>query len=554
MKKKLILSGLITFLICSGCGKLQEDLPLPETKEPPQNSSPTILPSPTVSASSTITIPPTPTPTLTPTPTSTPTPSPSMTIRFDDSSSPLNPSISYLEISPEFGLTIYISQDIAWQQIVLYRDHTYYNYYWDYDLAYGEPIVFFLNRPMEGERKLIKKELVICFPTEELKEPLSQIGAREICGEAHMLDYENLAYEIPQSRQFSSSTIAFSQNASGENLFSLFNVDGEAYMEFPGLNAEEFGLSKQKLYPLRFDSLHYTDTGMCYQRVGIKEEEKMVWIGKFCWYTLFADETIGYRINNKRGFADGPYEKEWQLRPLEPDALLDLDGDGTAEKICSRFVIGEGSHSNTFQIWINGIEQHIKLVGELDTTLYTASLDGKTSQIIALNHGVGRSNDLEIFQYKEGELQSAGCFLDGEYQKIESEKGNIYISKGEAYPLQNEYFDLKQEFVDGALREVPQDFYTFKSRNIITTKQAIELYTKKNESETFLLPQGSSIVFLGSDLSEWILVENQDTKEKGWLRVEMKNWDGLIMAFNCIFPDGSKIEKEKLFDGLMNYD
>ncbi|MDE7297467.1 MAG: hypothetical protein K2N94_01395, partial [Lachnospiraceae bacterium] len=471
--------------------------------------------------------------------------------REESAPSPLDPSVSWLEISPEKNLTVYVSRDSEHPQVIVYKNQLYYSYDWKYDLAYGDPIVFVENNRMYTGTKQIDRELVVFLPTSELEEPLSPVGAREICGEEHVLDYNEPGCEIPANRHSEGLTAAYRQNADGKKVLSVINSDGEAFMEFP-----ELELPEQDIYSVVSDPvLHCTDTGLRYQRLGIAAGEKTVWIGKYCDGVLFPDAELGYYLPEGERI-DGAYQQAWQLRPLEPDALLDLDGDGTAEKISWRFVPSQYRQGHTFRILIDGELQQFDLASDLAMVLYTASLDGKSNQIIALDYGAGRSRDLVVFQYGNGGLNRAGRFCDGQYRKAEDCAGNVYISTASCYLLQNEQFEQKQEFADGMLWEVPQDYYEFiplyrdneaeaPRHNIIVTREPVDLYRERNSAETFQLPQGSSIVLLGSDRKEWILVENQDTGEPGWLRRTAED----DSAVYCILADGSEGEKDSLCEG-----
>lgn len=53
---------------------------------------------------------------------------------------------------------------------------------------------------------------------------------------------------------------------------------------------------------------------------------------------------------------------------------------------------------------------------------------------------------------------------------------------------------------------------------------------------------------IGTDLKEWVLLENVDTGEKGWLHIPMQERSGKI----CILPDGTQVHGAEIFEGLAN--
>lgn len=62
------------------------------------------------------------------------------------------------------------------------------------------------------------------------------------------------------------------------------------------------------------------------------------------------------------------------------------------------------------------------------------------------------------------------------------------------------------------------------------------------------------MVTLGGDLGDWILMENVDTNERGWLMVKGEKEGLSYNAMTCIRSDGTEINCKDLFDGLLEYD
>lgn len=534
--------------------------------------TPTLIPTeqvstPTPKPTEPIPVPTEPTPTkpsVPQTPTSKPIPT-----------SPLNPEISYLGIAVDGGaVTVYISKDPSQPQVAIRkRGENIHSFCWDYNLEYGDPITY-IEKDCENMKALGFPDedegvLAIWLPTKPLTEKIcpdhfQQEPCREICGEGHCFSLTDLSTSAPDTlsdKLFDDSTNVqiygelTTGYTDGGNVFSLFSGDGEILEQFPMLHFPD-----NKIYPIVYGEVHVDEYGAVCQRFGIDIIGDILWLGNYSngrrylldKNTLALDTRYGSNLNVwwPRKFAE---EGE--------NAWLDLDGDGISEEITYCFVTHEGSYSNDFLVNINGTEHELGFHSELNPVLYTASLDKKGWQILALDYGEGRSEDWVVFQYENGSLHKAGSFLGGSYQKTGNEEENIYISTGFCYPLQRDSFELKQNFSNGILSEITQDYYEFTAlyrdaedetphRNVITVKRTFDLYSQKNGTETFPLTEGSHVIFLGTDFKEWILVKNIETDEQGWLRVKMEDKS----AHDCILMDGSEVAKEVLFEGLMDYD
>ncbi len=534
---------------------------MPATPAP--SSAPTNKPIPTNT--------PTPKPTAFPKPTATPTPPP-----------PYNPEISYLSVPVVGGnITVYISKDQAHPQVIVQKtDGNSCSFDWDYNLECGSPIVYITKDPKDLKNLGFpdgEEILAIWLPTEPQDESTfpsdsPDKGALEICGECHCLPLQSLSAAAPDTPQDTLVDTLADPGICGvlntgyakdqdtalwqeEEVFSVFSEDGAVLSQYPMLC-----LPAGEEYPIVYGKIHVTKKRTIYQRFGIDIAGERFWLGQYI------DGKVSFLpeyVLHENAASESCFYPWWPRKFADEgeNAWLDLDGDGISEEISYRLVTGEGSHSYDFCISINGAEHELGLCSELNTRLFTASLDGKSWQIFVLDYGVGRSKDWVVFQYEGGSLHTSGYFCDGTYQKIGNEEENIYISTASCYPMQQDSFEQKQKFSDGMLSEIPRDYYEFTAmyqdyahetphRNVITTKTALDLYSDKNAAETFLLPEGSQVIFLGSDFIEWILVKNTETGEQGWLRVKMENRS----AHDCILPDGSVVEGNLLFEGLMLYD
>ena len=183
--KTMFILFAITLLNACTNVKETEDNPsaaIGEKTTPAPSVEATLVPTLAVSAALTPAATPevTPTPTLTPTatpePTATPTATPTPVPTFMPTPL-LNPEVAYLELIPEEHWKVYVSTEQDKPQIIVERvlEQTvkYQVFDWEYDLAYGQPMVVF-----EEDKDLPENTgLRILLPTKELTTALSPVGA-----------------------------------------------------------------------------------------------------------------------------------------------------------------------------------------------------------------------------------------------------------------------------------------------------------------------------------------------------------------------------------------
>ncbi len=578
-KKTLFtISGIICFAGITACGQSQNH-PAPtgietgKTLQPVDISdqdlreleapTPTPLPVPaktTLTPKATPTIITTPTPTIA-VPNSSPVPTP-----------PLDPTISYWKTTLEKNrpvdyfneeIAVYFSEEATRQQVIVCVNENYYIFDWNYHLDYGDPIVYLRSWDKEYDHYEIPYEnvLAIWLPTAECTELLTPDGAREICGEGYLLPIDDMLAGVSQdtiqevfidaakyAETFDKLITGVVQDMYGTKTFSLFSSDGRKLKKYP-----ELSLPKSDYPVVHEDVLHISETKRIFQRVGIKIEEDIVWLGKY------EDGELNLEFGYDAKYSQ--YMQEWWPRILDNESFIDLDGDGTLEKVSYR-VEQDNSSFYDYKVLVDGKEY--TLVSNRDnfiTPLLTASLDGKTNQLIVIDYGEGLTKDFLVFSYREGKLQEAGCFQEAEFRAEELDGKQTYRSVRHCHMFQHDFVSVNQEFVNGMLKQIPQDYYEFlplnnshfelsQGRNVILLKTDLEWYQEKEGTTTYLLPAGSRIITLGTDFKGWILVENQDTKEQGWLHVVMD--EGYSAAY--ILSYGEEVYCWDVFEGLNVYD
>ena len=520
-----------------------------------------------------------------------PTPVPTTEMVLTPSPEPtsiLEKGVSYQVISPRKDITVYISEKRykpefsgqlagdAEPQVVVRAGNHYYRFdVKDYCLDNCEPIV--MMKPGRYAGLWCDEVLSIVLPAENTSDTISVTGVREVYGCEYVLDIQNLkdGKEVQEQEVIPGSGVklaaGFQADEKGRRMFTLtvsdwFDEGGETWGEgvfwYP-----ELKLPEQESYSLICEeAAHFTESGVGYRRVRAVVADEVIELGKFCNNIFFPDAEKGYYGERKpvEMTVSGPYLYEWQARPLEPEFLIDLDGDGTNERVSYRLNEKYAGAGN-FIVMIDG-EENI-LPGShnfFKNYMFTASLDGETRQLMVLDYEDGRSRTWKIYSYLDGKLCAAGEFPYADYHAEEKDGRWIYSALKRVYPLQNDKVLMHYRLMDGILQLIPGEYYEFveywpdedgePERNIITAREDFELFTQKNTTEKFTIPAGSRMVTLGGDLGDWILMENVDTNERGWLMVKGEKEGLSYNAMTCIRSDGTEINCKDLFDGLLGYD
>lgn len=492
----------------------------------------------------------------------------------------INPEVSYQKVSNVEGVDVYFSEDKENPQVIVYRDGQYHSFDWDYHLDYGIPVVTVKNIPHVFDGKQALKVLSIAVPVQDVDETLSPIHAREICGTEYLLDYNALAQDIPkewimvqQDDPEKQDFIEFEyrNNKDKEKVFTLTIHDryndkeeNNRTFEFPGLT-----LKNQKQFTAVYSDMpHFTENGIRYRKFGVSDGEKTVWLGMFCNSYFFPDQEIGYYAEWAFRLPEEPEAKLCQLQPILSESLLDINGDGTPEKVIYQIEACEDTDYCSLVITADGVKTK---VGEFlwssifKNCLFAASLDGKTSQLMLLNFNDSPEYFLRIYACGKDGFYEAGILTNVGYG-VREEEGKFFFSCLEqCHPLQNDVVEVEYEFVQGYLQKTEKEYYKFletwgyenipADRNILTVLKDFELYTEKNGKETFIVSEGSHVITLGGDLKDWILIKDQDTGKQGWLKVKWNDYGlfGGYWASVCILPDKTVVPCEDLFEGLLNY-
>ncbi len=474
-------------------------------------------------------------------------------------------------------LSVYFVQDKEQSILIQYQDkEAVFN--WDYDLNLGKPL-FYLTE------KDALKLLYIALPTKENESDTSV----EICGEWHMVrlgstDKNQWKYA---EEDFWMQEVLSADEAQEDFWMEWKEAVDKSYLvlhsgtkqeinspfyEYPALQ----GINQENLEFVREDVLHITDSMLAYRRLGVRINDKIVWLGKLYDDLLIGGESRSASIRSTgRGcFVPDPevqYGKKWyenwlssgQMLALAPDCILDLDGDGIQERISYR--MEEGNQKGILTVINQDGKQtltEISSVGELDFRPFAVSLDGTTVQLV-FQDMAGTREELSFYRKDENELVFVGEIVCKNYEYTVTGKtdlGNLKLSAVDidaGMRLGNVAVSKDYLYEDGKLKEIMPEFYTILDREnyFIYPKTKLVLFDSLNGNKTIVFPERSKLRRVqcseltdfppeGEERKTWgfVMLENVDTGERGWIQ--------MASVMECILQDSTVIECEKVFDGI----
>lgn len=253
------------------------------------------------------------------------------------------------------------------------------------------------------------------------------------------------------------------------------------------------------------------------------------------------EQDYGYRL---------PDGADYQLPEcIVSGSWLDLDGDGTTEKITYEVYDEDDLGTESYKLTVDG--QETTDIGiNLYRNLYTASLDGEGVQLLAATSGASADFAMNVYSYEDGKLKSNGI--------LRGAPESVYISdKQFSTTFQHDYFQTfstreTYELLNDSIVRIDQGWYEYgnEAKAIVT----IPLYKEQGGEEPgIVLQTGDDVIILGTDYKEWVAIEKKSTGEKGWLKCEQMESSADVWGYTCVLPDGRKAESYDLFEGLIFY-
>ncbi|MDP4090263.1 MAG: SH3 domain-containing protein [Bacillota bacterium] len=241
------------------------------------------------------------------------------------------------------------------------------------------------------------------------------------------------------------------------------------------------------------------------------------------------DESSGklykYDMNTNEKKAIYDYNTD-KFNILNLEKKEDMDGDGKADEI--RFNILNGVLSINGE-YINTVE----CSGLLDFNIVDLDKSDGHKEVYLRYFGEDDTNTHLFFNYEQGTINAVGLVQHGEPTIDGSGKAVFKNTLTQFFETSAVDMDYRY-FKDNVLRIQPKDMYEMANINgdnnkagnyqIIKAKKKLNIYKEKDSKEvSAVLAVGEEVKLIGSDLKNWVLVENSKGV-RGWFQV-----DGIVV-------------------------
>ena len=230
----------------------------------------------------------------------------------------------------------------------------------------------------------------------------------------------------------------------------------------------------------------------------------------------------------------------------ETYALLDLDGDGTAEKLLlhSRMAqaVNEVDHSplDQYIFAVNTMQGETRTAQNLGNSIYAFTPDGRQILLALMRRDEFGQCESFLFRYENGELQEVGSFAQN-IREIWVENGQIITTQSYDYILQRENLRIVYRIgSDGRLAELPADRYDLPEQATLhwLNKDLEVCRTPDAGSERFTINADHGVYFLYLDAGrQWLCVETENGVT-GWLKLADYTYEEAWATFNDLMPYG----------------
>ena len=230
----------------------------------------------------------------------------------------------------------------------------------------------------------------------------------------------------------------------------------------------------------------------------------------------------------------------------ETYALLDLDGDGTAEKLLLRSrmaqVVNEVDHSplDQYIFAVNTMRGETRTAQNLGNSIYAFTPDGRQILLALMRRDEFGQCESFLFSYENGELQEVGSFAQ-DIREIWVENGQIITNQPYDYTLQKENLRIVYRIgSDGRLAEIPADRYDLPEQSTLhwLNRDLEVCRTPDAGSERFTINADHGVYFLYLDAGrQWLCVETENGVT-GWLKLADYTYEEALATFNDLMPYG----------------
>ena len=230
----------------------------------------------------------------------------------------------------------------------------------------------------------------------------------------------------------------------------------------------------------------------------------------------------------------------------ETYALLDLDGDGTAEKLLLRSrmaqAVNEVDHSplDQYIFAVNTMRGETRTAQNLGNSIYAFTPDGRQILLALMRRDEFGQYESFLFSYENRELQEVGSFAQ-DIREIWVENGQIITNQPYDYTLQKENLRIVYRIgSDGRLAEIPADRYDLPEQSTLhwLNKDLEVCRTPDAGSERFTVSTDHGVYLRYLDGSrQWLCVETENGVT-GWLKLADYTAEETWATFNDLMPYG----------------
>ena len=230
----------------------------------------------------------------------------------------------------------------------------------------------------------------------------------------------------------------------------------------------------------------------------------------------------------------------------ETYALLDLDGDGTAEKLLLRSrmaqAVNEVDHSplDQYIFAVNTMQGETRTAQNLGNSIYAFTPDGRQILLALMRRDEFGQCESFLFSYENRELQEVGSFAQ-DIREIWVENGQIITNQPYDYTLQKENLRIVYRIgSDGRLAEIPADRYDLPEQSTLhwLNKDLEVCRTPDAGSERFTVSTDHGVYLRYLDGSrQWLCVETENGVT-GWLKLADYTAEEAWATFNDLMPYG----------------
>ena len=272
-----------------------------------------------------------------------------------------------------------------------------------------------------------------------------------------------------------------------------------------------------------------------------------VWNGKVA-ADLTTEEADAYAVAQRRDIMTnvGVIFDLSERAEQETYALLDLDGDGTAEKLLLRSrmaqAVNEVDHSplDQYIFAVNTMRGETRTAQNLGNSIYAFTPDGRQILLALMRRDEFGQCESFLFSYENGELQEVGSFAQ-DIREIWVENGQIITTQSYDYILQRENLRIIYRIgSDGRLAEIPTDRYDLPEQAALHgLNKDLEAYRDPDvSSERFTINADHGVYFLYLDAGrQWLCVETENGVT-GWLKMADYTAEEAWDTFNDLMPNG----------------